>query len=89
MGSQDALSRRALLNHPQAVHRIRNASLPSPALDPNPRLTLALFRLWDYLQPFVSLEVDIEFMSFIRPLDVPNLRLLDVLQSLYGPLVCI
>jgi hypothetical protein len=41
---------------PAARFRETGASLPFPSLDPNPRLTLALHKLWEFFLGFMDFD---------------------------------
>lgn len=55
----------ALFVHPSGLVRARGAVLPHPVFDPNPRLTLALLRLWDVIRPS---------LTFYAPSGHPGIR---------------
>jgi hypothetical protein len=60
----------ALIQHPSSSIRKVGAALPPAALDPNPRLTLALYDVWTAIRPFLSLAR--RTPEFIRPQDIPE-----------------
>jgi hypothetical protein len=53
---QDA--RQHLRNLPASRYGTAGAAIPPATTDPHPALTIALYRLWDALRPFILLQGD-------------------------------
>ena len=50
--------RRRLLTHPASICNLGRGTLPEPANDPHPALTVALYELWDVLRPLVHFNTN-------------------------------
>jgi len=81
---REQAARVQLAGHPAARHRIPNSSLPLPAFDPNPLLTLALYDLWADLFPHFRPHPSGAQFSFGAP-GLPTR--LDVLRAIKTSLV--
>jgi hypothetical protein len=81
---REQVARVQLAGHPASRHRIPNSSLPLPAFDPNPLLTLALYDLWADLFPYFRPHPSGTKYSFGAP-GLPTR--LDVLRAIKTSLV--